>query len=125
MHTLLQNHDEILSIQPHTRRLTRRQATALQQQLKTAAEGSACLMLDLSQIDYIDSVGFKVILNAMQAARRAGGDLKLIAPRPAVRALLELTRLYRVFDLHEEAWLAVSAFGQVRARQPLRQRAAQ
>ena len=125
MHALLKAHDEILSVQPRTRRLTRWQARAFRQQLAQATETSSCLLLDLSQVDYIDSVGFRIILDALQGARARGGDIKLVAPRPPVRTLLELTRLYRVFDLHEEAAPAVDAFHQRRNHTALFERIAQ
>ncbi len=51
------------------------------------------LVIDLSGVDYIDSYGLGVLVEAMKRARRAAGELRLCAPRPEVRSLLDVTGL--------------------------------
>lgn len=80
--------------------LTTRLAGALSQ-------GKTRLALDLAAVSFMDSTGLGALVSALKAARRAEGDLRLIAPSQQVRKLLRLTTLDRVFfvaDAPETAW---------------------
>ncbi|MEU2655081.1 STAS domain-containing protein [Streptomyces sp. NPDC007325] len=54
-------------------------------------EGRRRLVLDLSDLDFMDSSGLNVLIRAVNRAREDGGDLYLAAPTPAVRRILEIT----------------------------------
>ena len=90
-------------------RVTRRQLRALRTQLRAALGNSEHIVIDLSDVDYIDSAALGAMLTAAEQARASGGDLKLACPRPAVAAMLELTRMFRVFDIHPSLRCALSA----------------
>ncbi len=64
--------------------------TELEQRLTHA---SPKLVVDLSGVEYIDSYGLGVLVEAMRRARHAEGELRLCAPRPEVRAILDMTGL--------------------------------
>jgi anti-sigma B factor antagonist len=51
------------------------------------------LILDLSELLFISSLGIGAILAAHAEARKAGGGVRLVRPRPAVQRLLTLTRI--------------------------------
>ena len=51
------------------------------------------LILDLSELMFISSLGIGGILAAHAEARRLGGGVRLVRPRPAVQRLLTLTRI--------------------------------
>lgn len=51
------------------------------------------LILDLSELLFISSLGIGAILAAHAVARKAGGGVRLVHPRPAVQRLLTLTRI--------------------------------
>ncbi|HEU5156561.1 MAG TPA: STAS domain-containing protein [Streptosporangiaceae bacterium] len=64
------------------------------------------VVLDLTELDFMDSQGLSVIVACQKAATAAGGSLALVAPRPIVRRTLEITGLsarLQVFDTVEEA----------------------
>lgn len=65
------------------------------------AEGNPCLALDMAGVPFIDSTGLGVLVSCLKAARRAEGDLRLIAPSTQVRKLLRLTAMDRVFAVSE------------------------
>lgn len=54
--------------------------------------------VDLSKVSYIDSSGIAALVEGFQRARTRGGRFVLVAISDAVRAVLELARLDRVFQ---------------------------
>lgn len=65
------------------------------------AEGKTRLAVDLSKVSFVDSTGVGTLVSGLKAARRAGGDLRLVAPSPQAMKLLKLTTLDRVFKTSE------------------------
>ncbi len=61
---------------------------------------SASLVVDVSAVDFIDSSGLAALVRMREVARsHPGGGLTLTGPGEAVRELLELTRLDRIFEI--------------------------
>jgi len=58
------------------------------------------IILDLSQMDFICSTGLGAIINGHLKCRHHDGQLCLVNPQPAVRQLLEMTRLTKLFPLY-------------------------
>ena len=58
-------------------------------------------MLDLSGVDFVDSIGLGVIVSALKRVRGRGGDLVVAGAVPRVRSLFELTRLDEIIELHD------------------------
>jgi anti-sigma B factor antagonist len=71
----------------------------------------ARLVLELAQVTYIDSSGLGALMAAMKHARGAGGDIRLCALQPDVRAIFEMTRLTRVMDIHDSRAQALASWG--------------
>jgi anti-sigma B factor antagonist len=63
----------------------------------SALESGAAVGVDLSQVSYIDSSGIAALVEGFQGARARGSRFALVAVSDAVRAVLELARLDRVF----------------------------
>lgn len=63
-------------------------------------DGYSRIVLDLEQIDYIDSVGLSTLVAIHNAARAQGGRLKLIHLTTRIRDLLQITRLSTVFETY-------------------------
>jgi anti-sigma B factor antagonist len=66
----------------------------------TIESGRTHLVLDLSNVTFIDSTGLSVLLNALRRVTRAGGRLAVVCSNPTVLRLFEITRLDSTFDLH-------------------------
>jgi anti-sigma B factor antagonist len=62
--------------------------------------GRTSLVLDLSDVTFIDSTGLSVLLNALRRVTRAGGRMALVCTNPTVLRLFEITRLDTTFDIH-------------------------
>lgn len=68
------------------------------------------LVLDLSQLRFVDSSGLGAMLSCLRQLSGKGGDLKLCAMSKQVRALFELVRMHRIFDIYSTKEEAVQAF---------------
>ena len=65
-------------------------------------EGQVYILLDLARVRYVDSSGLGEMVAAQSAARRAGGQVALLAPTPNVREVFEMTRMAQVFDIYAD-----------------------
>jgi anti-sigma B factor antagonist len=72
-------------------------------------EGHAHIVLDLSGVDFVDSLGLGVIVSALKRARSHGGELVVAGTVPRVRELFELTRLDEIIELHPDSAAALAA----------------
>ncbi len=68
------------------------------------------IVLDCSQIQYMDSAGVEMLLHCLEEAMKRDGDLKLAAVSPASAVILELMRVDRLFEVFETADQAVRSF---------------
>ena len=69
--------------------------------LRLASESVRLIIIDMSGLDFIESTGLGGIVAGYLRLRRAQGELRIVAPAPAIRQLLELTRLTQLFSVHE------------------------
>jgi anti-sigma B factor antagonist len=74
------------------------------------AEGKKKIVLNLANVDYIDSSGVGELVSSFTAVRNAGGDLKLLSLTKKVHDVLHVTKLYTVFDIKEDEFTAVKSF---------------
>ncbi len=74
----------------------------LRAQLKTALmERANPVVVDLTEVAFIDSSGLATLIEALQATAKYGGRLRLCGLRPEVRNLFELSKLTSIFDLRD------------------------
>lgn len=67
------------------------------------------VLIDLSQVTYIDSSGIASLVEGLQVARKQKNDLILVAVSQRVRRVLELARLDKVFAIHADLGSAFAA----------------
>lgn len=70
----------------------------------------ARVVLDCSQVRYVDSAGLEVLSRCVHEALKRNGDLKLAAVSPASRVILELILANGLFETFETAGEAVQSF---------------
>jgi anti-sigma B factor antagonist len=63
------------------------------------AGGKTGVIIDMTQVDFIDSTGLSVLLNALRRVTRQQGTLSLAVSNPTVLRLFEITRLDSTFDI--------------------------
>ena len=76
-----------------------------------AGKGAKAIVLNLGEVQYIDSSGVGELVKAHTTIRNLGGQLKLTNLNKRVHDLLELTRLSAVFDIQKDETSAVKSFG--------------
>jgi anti-sigma B factor antagonist len=74
------------------------------------AKGSNQILLNLADINYIDSSGIGELVSALTAVKNAGGSLKLLQLTKKVKDLLQITKLYTVFDIYDDEAEAIASF---------------
>ena len=74
------------------------------------ATGKNQILLGLGNVNYIDSSGIGELVSALTAVRNAGGSLKLLQLTKKVQDLLQITKLYTVFDVKDDEATAIGAF---------------
>jgi anti-sigma B factor antagonist len=78
-------------------------------------EAHANLVLDLSRLRFVDSSGLGAFISCLRKLNAKGGDLRLCGMSKQVRAVFELVRMHRVFDILSTKEDAVRAFEHVPA----------
>ncbi|TAM81676.1 MAG: anti-sigma factor antagonist [Acidobacteria bacterium] len=73
-------------------------------------KGHKNLLLNLADVTYIDSSGIGELVSAFTAVSNQGGQLKLLNLTKKVHDLLQITKLYTVFDIHNDEAGAISSF---------------
>jgi anti-sigma B factor antagonist len=74
------------------------------------AAGKKKIVLNLAQVDYIDSSGVGELVGSFTTVRNSGGELKLLNLTKKVHDILHVTKLYTVFDIKDDEFTAVKSF---------------
>ncbi|HSM85338.1 MAG TPA: STAS domain-containing protein [Candidatus Limnocylindrales bacterium] len=73
-------------------------------------KGQKKILLNLGDVTYIDSSGIGELVSAFTSVRNQGGELKLLNLTKKVHDLLQITKLYTVFDIKDDETAAVGSF---------------
>jgi anti-sigma B factor antagonist len=73
-------------------------------------KGQRRILLDLGEVNYIDSSGLGELVSAYTSARNQGASVKLLKLTKKVHDLLQLTKLYTVFDIYDDEASAIASF---------------
>ncbi len=85
-------------------------APRLRQELvELAASGSDRVIVDLEQVEFMDSTGLGILVSGLKRFRTMGGDLLLVCTQPRVLKVFEITGLTRVFSISGSVPDAVAA----------------
>lgn len=68
------------------------------------------ILLNLGDVSYIDSSGIGELVSGFTTVTNSGGQLKLLNLTKRVKDLLQITKLYTVFDVHEDEAGAIRSF---------------
>ena len=68
------------------------------------------ILLNLGEVSYIDSSGIGELVSGFTTVTNSGGALKLLNLNKRVKDLLQITKLYTVFDVHEDEAGAIRSF---------------
>jgi anti-sigma B factor antagonist len=93
-------------------RITLGEGSALLRDLvrENLAKGHKKIVMNLARITYIDSTGLGELVSAYRLIKSEGGEIKLLNLNKKVTDLLQITKLYAVFDIHTQEAQAVASF---------------
>ena len=74
-------------------------------------EGHRKILLNLADVNYIDSTGLGHLVSAVVSVRKMKGDLKLLKLTNRVHDVLQITRLHSIIDIMDDERLAIESFG--------------
>jgi anti-sigma B factor antagonist len=72
--------------------------------------GSRKILLNLAEVTYIDSAGLGELTAAYTSVKNHGGELQLLSLTKRVHDLMQITKLYTVFDVHDNEKKAIASF---------------
>jgi anti-sigma B factor antagonist len=73
-------------------------------------KGNKKILLNLTEVNYVDSSGIGVLVSSLTSVRSHGGELKLVNITKRIRDLLQITKLYSLFDIKDDEATAVASF---------------
>ena len=79
---------------------------------KLLNNGHKQILLNLGDVNYIDSSGLGNLVSAFTTVRKQEGELKLLNLTNKVRGVMQIAKLYTVFDIMDDEEAAVKSFGQ-------------
>jgi anti-sigma B factor antagonist len=74
------------------------------------ADGQRRILLNLGEVNYIDSAGLGALISAYTTVKREGGHLKLVNATKRIRDLLAITKLITVFDSFDSEKEAIASY---------------
>jgi len=76
------------------------------------SKGHKKILFNLANVNYIDSSGLGHLVSAFTSVRKQQGELKLLNLTNKVQDVMQITRLYTVFDIMDDEDMAVKSFDQ-------------
>jgi anti-sigma B factor antagonist len=103
--------DGILAIECSGRIVLGEESGLLRDEVKNAVQGGAKkIVLNLGEVNYIDSSGLGTLVSLHTTAQNAGATIKLANLTKRVGDLLQVTKLLTVFDVHNSEYEALESF---------------
>lgn len=114
MNPLIEDVSGVIFVTPGLEELDVVSSATFRDQTGGIVDSHRKVVLDLSQVSFIDSSGIGALLSCVRRAEAAGGEIKLCSLNPSVRATLQLVRLHRVLQILNNRHEAMTAFGATR-----------
>jgi len=100
---------DVLIVQCYGRIVTGNEVFTLHSSVGDSIVKYGDIVLQLDNVDFVDSSGLGALVRLMQAARAKGGDLKLTGVSPRTRKTLQMTGLHSQFEIYEAVEEAITA----------------
>ena len=84
-------------------------AQDFKKQVVQLLEDASNVVVSLENVSFVDSSGLGALLSCLREANKRGGDMKIAGTQPPVRAMFELTRMHRVFEIYNSIDEAVES----------------
>ena len=74
------------------------------------SKGQKNILLNMGDVNYIDSSGLGELVSAYTTSKNQGAQLKLLSLTKKVKDVLQLTKLYTVFDIFDDEASAITSY---------------
>ena len=74
------------------------------------SKGSKSILLNMGEVNYIDSSGLGELVSAFTTAKNQSAAVKLLSLTHKVKDVLQLTKLYTVFDIYDDEASAIGSY---------------
>ena len=74
------------------------------------SKASKTILLNMGDVNYIDSSGLGELVSAYTTAKNQGAQVKLLSLTKKVKDVLQLTKLYTVFDIYDDEASAIGSY---------------
>jgi len=101
---------DVLVIQYQGEHLDASNVREFRDNMKELMKDQTKVVLDMSQLKFVDSSGLGALISCLRDANGRKGDFRLGAMSRSVLALFELMRMHRVFSIHDTVEGAVDSF---------------
>lgn len=108
METTIEKIGELTVVTVKQDSLDARSAKEFQDDLNGVITDKAQILLDMNNVEFVDSAGLGTIVATLKRLRASGGDLTICCVQKTVRALFELVRMHRLVEIHETRDAAVA-----------------
>ena len=85
-------------------------AVWFQKKIESYCEGERSLILNLQDLEFIDSAGVRALIEVYRLTQRQGVEIRLTNLTPGIRNVFEVTRLQRLFSVHSSVDEALASF---------------
>ena len=77
--------------------------------VRCCSGANVCVLVDLSKVNYISSIGIPMLINSAKALAKSGGKMILLHPQNNVENILELTGIPLIIPIHHDLKTAMEA----------------
>jgi anti-sigma B factor antagonist len=103
--------DGVAVLEPKGKIMGGPDATLLHEKLHECIEkGIKKIVIDLAQVDWMNSTGLGILISGLTTIRNNGGELKLANVTEKIRSLLAITKLVTVFEAYDSIDDAIKSF---------------
>lgn len=85
-------------------------ATLRNEVLDAVSHGFRKILVNLADVSYIDSAGLGELTSAYTSVKNRNGALKLLKLTKRVHDLMQITKLYTIFDVYDDERKAIASF---------------
>lgn len=86
-------------------------SSSLRSAISAAIANQQDLLVDLSDVSYIDSAGLGELVAGFASVTSGGRKMKLLKPNKRVDSMLQITKLYTTFEVFEDESAGLASFG--------------
>lgn len=103
--------DGVVVLEPKGRILGGPDATLLKDQLQALIDsGKVKVVIDLAEVDYMNSTGLGILISGYTTLKNAGGVLKLVRVNKRIHQIFMVTKLQTIFDSFDDEAGALASF---------------